>query len=338
MARQEKGIETQQEPVKSVAQTTAPEAQSESKSVEEKPALQPKKLVPPRNAQLARERTGLSPASFQMEIDPLRNTIHLIAQSKGGTGKTFVSSVLASFFQRHVEGLDMYCFDLDSNTKSFSVFDTFGVEQFSEAKLDENGFVVIDPVAFDGAFNAILGNIENDSVVVIDTGAGGSFWSLIQYLQNLDYPTLAASCDKQWRFIIHIVISGSAVEESIDTIERLLKLIDSPFVEFVVWGNEYFGSLKGVYDRIVGNFGEVFNRSVNLPAITFSSLDNALRLMRQEGLSVTELFQRPGISIIDKARINQYFYGNMAGKPGVFRALQNMDWSPRGAAYGDEQN
>lgn len=264
---------------------------------------------------------------FQMDPTNLANTVHLICQSKGGTGKTYVASTLASFLQLHAEAIDMYCFDLDSNRESFSSFDAFAVQQFSETSLDEDGHVVIDPTAFDGAFNPILESIEGDAAVVIDTGAGGSFWALVQYLQELDYPTLVAESGKNWRFIVHIVISGSAIAESVDTISRLLALVDSPYTEFVVWGNEYFGNLRDVYADIVSRYGEVFQRNVNLPKITDPRLDAALRDMRERGLSVAELLAEPR-SAIDKARLTQYYYGNMAGKPGVFTALRRLDWSP----------
>lgn len=312
------------------------ESSGTGRRVPEKDAKRPERkivdpvlgVLPPKKGSYKAARVGLTPDKFQMDPENLKNTIHMICQSKGGTGKTFVATTLASFFQRHVEALDMYCFDLDSNTKSFSSFPAFNAEQFSEAKLDSEGRVMIDPTAFDGAFNTALEDIEDDSVIIMDTGAGGSFWSVLQYIQSFDYPAMAANTGKNWRFMIHIVISGSSVDESKDTIKRIISLIDSPYVEYCVWGNEYFGDLSGIFDEIIEEFGEIFQRGVHLPRILDPRLDKALRTMREEGLSVTELFAKEGYSAIDRARINQYYYGNMGGKPGVFRALQNLDWAP----------
>lgn len=284
-------------------------------------------VLPPRKFAGRVALGGRGGNDFQMPAEALRDTVHLVCQSKGGTGKTYVAATLASFIQRHAEALDLYCFDLDSNRQSFSAFPSFCVSQFSEVSVDEDGHVVIDPTAFDGAFNKVLESIEGDSAVVIDTGAGGSFWALVQYLRELDYPTLVAESGKPWRFIIHVVISGSAVQESVDTIERLLSLVDSPYTEFVIWGNEYFGCLKDVYGEITRDYGAMFRRNINLPKITDTRLDNALQEMRKEGLSVTELLARP-CTAIDKARITQYYYGNSSGKPGVFMALKQLDWTP----------
>lgn len=279
-------------------------------------------VIPPENSRID---VGLDADIFQVQPDILKNTIHIVAQSKGGTGKTQVASYLASFFQRHSENLDLYCFDLDSNTMSFAAFKAFNVQQFSEVVV-QDGEINIDATQFDGAFNPILESINTDSTVVIDTGAGGSFWSLVNYIRDLDYPSLAAATERQWRFIIHVVISGSAREESKDALERLHEFIDNPYVEFVIWGNEFFGELKGFYDEIAIKYGEMFQRNVNLPGIKDARLRKSLEKMRLKNWSVTELFIDPECNAIDKARINQYFYGNLAGKPGVFRQLQYLDW------------
>lgn len=284
--------------------------------------------IPPEK--LARKiATGAIPDRFQMPVENLKNTIHLVAQSKGGTGKTFVASTLASFFARHAQDLSLYCFDLDSNRRSFAAFQAFNVMQISDV-VSQNGEIVIDPSRFDKAFNAVLESMTEDSVVVIDTGAGTSFWSLVRYLSDLDYPALCRNCgDKEWRFVIDVVISGNAIKESKDTIERLRRYLDSPYVEFIIWGNEYFGRLDNIYDEIVNEHGDMFRRSVNLPMVTNNSLDKLLRFMRDNNLSASEMFLCESLTKIQKSYITQYYYGNDGGKSGVFRSLQNLDWSPR---------
>lgn len=334
--------ETQAAPVNApAAETPATEPVRESASVEVRetpvppsaaPSQEPPRQEAASSVAALRKSSGIEPDEFQMDPQNLRNTIHIVVQAKGGTGKTFVATTLASFFQRHAQELDMYCFDIDSNRKSFSSFKSFNVAQFSEVSVNGNGEVVIDPTAFNGAFNPMLESIQSDAVVVIDTGAGSSFWSLIQYIRDLDYPTLAKSCGRDWRFIFHVVLSGADKEESVRTIQSLRDVIDNPFVEFVIWGNEFFGPLKDVYDRLVDEYGPMFRRNVNLPPVTNTDMKAAFARMRDESLSVTELFAQPGYSVIERSRINQYYYGNMARKPGVFRALQQLDWSPMSEA------
>ena len=273
--------------------------------------------------------TGALPDRFVMPTENLKNTIHLVAQSKGGSGKTFVASTLAGFFARHVPDLSLYCFDLDSNKRSFAAFQAFNVMQISEIG-SHKGEIVIDPSRFDKAFNSVLEEIDEDAIVVMDTGAGTSFWSLVRYLSDLDYPALCRSCgDREWRFIIDVVVSGNAVQESKDTIERLRKYMDSPFVEYIIWGNEYFGYLDKVYDEIIAEYGDMFKRSVNLPMVTNNTLNKLLRFMRENNLSASEMFMCDSLTKIQKTYITQYYYGNDGGKSGVFRALQNLDWSPK---------
>lgn len=295
---------------------------------EEAPVV-PKPIVRPKVEPHMRVGCGIEPDTFQMDPEALKNIIHVVIQSKGGTGKTYVASLLASFFQRHAAKLDLYCFDLDSNSKSFAAFKAFNAMQYSEAGVNEDGEVVINSESFNKAFNPMLEDeFENDSIVVMDTGAGGSFWSLVEWITNLDYPTLARMSGKEWRFMFHVVISGGAIEESVESLARLQSLIDNPYIEFVIWGNEYFGPLRDVYDEIARDYGRMFTRNINLPKITYTDLDRALRMMRDNNWSVSELFEKGGFSKVVQARVNQYFYGNMAKKPGVFRALQQLDWTP----------
>lgn len=301
---------------------------AENLRAEEAPVA-PKPIVRPKVEPHMRVGCGIEPDTFQMDPEALKNIIHVVIQSKGGTGKTYVASLLASFFQRHAAKLDLYCFDLDSNSKSFAAFKAFNAMQYSEAGVNEDGEVVINSESFNKAFNPMLEDeFENDSIVVMDTGAGGSFWSLVEWITNLDYPTLARMSGKEWRFMFHVVISGGAIEESVESLARLQSLVDNPYIEFIIWGNEYFGPLRDVYDEIARDYGRMFTRNINLPKITYTDLDRALRMMRDNNWSVSELFEKGGFSKVVQARVNQYFYGNMAKKPGVFRALQQLDWSP----------
>lgn len=280
-------------------------------------------FVPPKESKM---EVGLKPHDFQVEAKDLANTIHMVVQSKGGTGKTQTALYLASYFQRHVSELPLYCIDLDSNTQSFAAFQSFNVQQFSEVDINDEGSIQIDPTRFDGAFNLILESINSDAIVVMDTGAGASLWSLIDYIRDLDFPSLAAACDRQWRFVLHVVISGEAIAESRDSLRYLSELVDNPHVEFVIWGNEYFGELKSTYGDIVSDHGEMFQRNMILPMVTDKRLRAILQDMRTNHWSVTELFDSKSLNAIDKARVNQHFYGNLAGKPGIFRQLQYMSW------------
>ena len=270
---------------------------------------------------------GLKPEEFQVDANLLRNTIHVVMQAKGGSGKTFVSSLLASFFQRHVKGLPLRCYDLDStNTHSFSAFKALGVERLSDVDMST---LDVDSTKFDTAFGQVLDPNGEDGIIVIDTGAS-SYASVIRYLLDTDYPSLAALADRPWRFIIHIVVTASDMKDCEESLDYIHRKIDNPFVEFVMWGNEYFGHLDEFYARNMERYSRLFNdKNLLLPPVDPKNMGVHLARMRTEGLTATQIMEVKGMNPMVGARIRQYFYGHAGGKGGVFKQLRDIDWSPK---------
>ena len=271
-----------------------------------------------------RMSVGLDANDVQMNIDDVRNTIHVVMQSKGGAGKTYVAAVLASFFQRHAKALPLHCFDLDSTNKhSFSAFKALKVQRLSDIN-DEN--LDTDSTRFDAAFNLMLEPATPDGIVVMDTGAS-SYVSVLKYLLDTDYPSLAALSDKPWRFILHVVVSAADVKDCEASLEYMSKKITSPYVEYVMWGNEFFGNLDEFYANNMLKYAQFFSdKNLLLPPVDAKNLLPHLKNMRESGLTATEIMESKKLTPIERARVKQYFYGNSAGKGGVFAQLFNVDW------------
>lgn len=268
------------------------------------------------------------PKKFILPDKDLKNTIHIIANNKGGCGKTLVAAMLASFFQMHTPDLDLICFDLDSNKKSFSAYKQFNVQQVSEIMTDKYGAEYEDQTVFDKAFNQILDEQENDAIVIFDTGASSNFSSVISYLRKTDLPGVAAAHEKNWRIIFHTIVSQDSIADTKDTIDRLITNFGTEYVEFVFWCNEYNGDLEETYKELQKEYKEIMYRNVFLPGLhRDEATQKLIKKIRQDNKSVYELLHDKSLSRLETSRLERYFYTGNPGQPGIFETLKNLDWS-----------
>lgn len=160
----------------------------------------------------------------------LDNAIHFIMQSKGGVGKSVVSSLMSQYLLSNVENVKLI--DIDPNNKTLASYKGLNVQQIDIIKDDEN---VVDQSKFDGFLQAFL-ETENTTFLV-DTGSG-EFLPLNNYLSIMGIPDIIQQFGKN--IYIHVPISYGQAEE--DTKKCLVKLSESyPNVPIIVWENEYFG-------------------------------------------------------------------------------------------------
>lgn len=270
-----------------------------------------------------RIKAGLEADNFQMDPDAFRRTIHVILQSKGGAGKTYVAGTLGSFFQLHVP-LPLYCYDLDStNEFSFSSFKSLNVRRLSDIDMET---METDATRFDDAFNQVLEPDMEDGILLLDTGAS-SYMSVLRYLMETDYPSLAALSEKPWRFLVHIVVSAADMKDCTASLQYMHRNLENPYVEYVMWGNEYFGPLDAFYaDNMIKYERFFMDKNVLLPPVS-SSLAPHLKKMRERGMTAREIMEDPELKAIERARVRQYFYGHGGGRGGVFRQLANVNWN-----------
>lgn len=162
----------------------------------------------------------------------LDNAIHFVMQSKGGVGKSVVSSLLSQYLLQNIDNDNVELIDIDPNNKTLASYKKLNVQQINIVKDDEE---VVDQSKFDGFLQNFLES-ENKTYLV-DTGSG-EFLPLNNYLSVMGIADIIQDFGKN--IYIHVPISYGQAEE--DTKKCLIKLAESyPSVPIIVWENEYFG-------------------------------------------------------------------------------------------------
>ena len=160
----------------------------------------------------------------------LENSIHFIMQSKGGVGKSVVSSLMSQYLKDKVNNLSII--DIDPNNKTLASYKNLNVKQIDIIKDDEN---IVDQSKFDVFLQDFLQT--DNSTFLIDTGSG-EYLPLNNYLTIMGIADIIRDFDKT--MYIHVPINYGQAED--DTKKCLLKLAESyPNVGIIVWENEYFG-------------------------------------------------------------------------------------------------
>jgi hypothetical protein len=153
--------------------------------------------------------------------------LDIIAQGKGGVGKTACAAYLT---QHLMQSQQVLCIDADSNNPSFSAFKAFDARKIFLAYGDE-----INPREFDAMIEAVA---ESDAdTAVIDVGSS-SFGPLLSYMRQNEVIPMLEEMGHTVRF--HVIIAGGAsLDDTVASFAGLCKFF--PDVELVVWLNGYFG-------------------------------------------------------------------------------------------------
>ena len=163
----------------------------------------------------------------------LNKTIHFVMNSKGGVGKSVVSSLLAQYLLEKQKGKVMLV-DTDPANKTLASYEALTVEAVDVMREDAD---LVDQSKFDSFLQKA---IEGDKVCLVDTGSG-EFLPLNDYLITNMVSQVIAEMGKQ--LIIHVPINYGQAEE--ETIKVLIKILANyPEVPVIVWQNEYFGKSK----------------------------------------------------------------------------------------------
>ncbi|MGB4064341.1 MAG: hypothetical protein WBK19_11015 [Azonexus sp.] len=164
------------------------------------------------------------------------NEFHIIAQAKGGVGKSLVSSIVGQFKRDHQQ-VPTICVDIDPLNNTFSQFKSLEV---GFVDVTENGKEIV-PTKFDTMINAVA---DNESDFVVDSGAS-VFISLMRYL-NQDRILSGLAEDLNKKVFVHtIIVGGQAKKFTLDGLAYLLNEVPNhPNVKIVVWINEHFGPVE----------------------------------------------------------------------------------------------
>ena len=222
--------------------------------------------------------------------------VHLTLQGKGGTGKTFVASLLAQYHQR--EGLPVICLDTDPVNATFS-----GYAGCKAERVDLMEGADINPRRFD---NMVARLVTEDSHFVIDNGAA-SFLPLTNYLIENDVVRLLDEAGKE--VVIHTVITGSMGLR--DTLTGFLKLADhipEP-ARIVVWLNEFVGDIIADDGKTFEQMKAYTSHKNRVAAIlrihrrTAATFGRDLEQMLHQRLTFEEVSQNPTFELMAKQRL-----------------------------------
>lgn len=153
------------------------------------------------------------------------NAVHLVTQSKGGVGKSFVAKLMAEFIVS--TGRTPVCFDADPANRTFTKISQLGV---NPVNLLENGD--IKRRNFDHLLQQIT---SQEGPFVVDTGSS-SFYALWDYIvQNEMFELLAEEYDRP--VIIHVPIAPPPdLEDTLQGFKDICAL--APPQSVVAWLNE----------------------------------------------------------------------------------------------------
>ena len=236
----------------------------------------------------------------------MRKNVHIVAQGKGGVGKTFICWLAAQYL-RETHGEEAVSFaDSDPVNKSFAAFrglDAISLDLFSEDHRN------VEPGDFEKVFEFIQASRRPD--ILIDTGAS-NFLPLYTFLSADQADQMLA--DTQCNLILHVPVCGG--ESRTECLQRLQIMLDNiPNARFVVWINNYpaevfpknktedpssrepekfeeTGYFQKYKDRIEG--------IVNLPHFPDDSTGKTLKLLTKSLLTFSEFDKLGGGASIPK--------------------------------------
>lgn len=160
-----------------------------------------------------------------------KRTINIIAQGKGGVGKTFVSTQIAQFYlDSEKESLNI---DTDPVNSTFASFEKLNVKHI-DLLLDNN----INPRKFDEMMELIF---ESEKDVVIDNGAS-SFIPLLAYFIENNVFEIFKDMGAEINFHT-IIMGGQSLQDTLNGLHQISERIPD-YVNLIVWLNEYNGQIE----------------------------------------------------------------------------------------------
>lgn len=157
-------------------------------------------------------------------------TINIIANGKGGIGKSFISSIVAQYLIEKNE--KVVCLDTDPNNTTL-----YGIKELKAKFLDITDGDSINLREFDKLIELMMNDPKSN--YVIDSGAT-TFLPLIEYLkEGAILPLLKENFD----IVFHIpIVGGQAQENTISGFTQIVDMFGS-VDKFVAWINPYHGKL-----------------------------------------------------------------------------------------------
>lgn len=244
------------------------------------------------------------------------NEVHLIAQAKGGVGKSLISSLVGQYKQDHKQ-VPTVCVDIDPLNNTFAQFKSLNV---AFVDVTESGKTIV-PTKFDKMVNAVA---ESDEDFVIDSGAS-VFISLMSYLSQDQL--LGALADAGKTIFVHtIVVGGQAQSFTVDGLAYLLRDVpDHANIKIVVWKNEHFGHVGGAVDALIEKNAHRIAGVVVLGASESDAFNLQFKEFNDAHQTLKDVSET-GVPFATKLRINNFqknIYGQLDAAVGGAAAPTN---------------
>lgn len=241
------------------------------------------------------------------------NKINFTLQGKGGVGKSFVSLLLAQYFQG--QG-GVICADTDPVNATFSQYQALDV---THVDIAENGNVL--QRKFDPLMESVL---QTTSDVVIDNGAA-TFLPLTRYLAENEIYQVMAEAGKQ--VYVHTVLTGGqAKSDTFNGFAELVRRVDG-HAKVVVWENEFWGPVEFDGHRVQeGAIFQEARRAGKIAGIVriadrsqSDTFTGDIKQMTESHLTLPEVLASQEFTFLAKNRLRRVI-GD------VFAELDRVDW------------
>ena len=221
--------------------------------------------------------------------------VHMVAQGKGGMGKTFIASLVVQYLQGKTTHL--HCYDTDPQNHSFANYPAFNAEVINILNDDDS----INTRPFDDLVEAL---IYQDGFAVVDNGSA-TFSPLMNYMAEND--TANALAEEGVRLVFHVPLDGG--QALTECVKGLDKILEKHNADVIVWLNEHNGKieLKGktfkefsVYkanqERILG--------IVKIESLAADTYGKDITTMTEMNLTFEEVKVSPEFRFAEKRRLN----------------------------------
>lgn len=200
--------------------------------------------------------------------------VHIICQSKGGVGKSFIANILAQYLLEQNNSLRLY--DTDPNNQSLAAFSTLNVNYINP--LNETG----DSISSGSFFNLHSTIVENETDCLIDTGSS-TFIQIIEFFKSMDQAAIDDLEENGYNLILHMpIVSGAPRQDCIASISSVLNELTKAHI--VLWVNNYPDPVISPTEG-VGSIRDLFDESVQdklktVITIPFMKRDTDLKFLR----------------------------------------------------------
>jgi hypothetical protein len=231
---------------------------------------------------------------MQQHISNDSNTIHLVANSKGGVGKSFVCWNIAEYL--FDKGAEFYGADTDPSTPTFLHYSPFNVKHINIA----DSKMRINRIKFDQLYEDIL---NHAGPCVIDSGSS-TFLSLMDYLRA---EKITENFSREGRrFLVHSpLVCGQMFDHTVRSLQSVLQYTKATVC---VWENEMNGPVLREGTQFTGSalyqqYKERILGPVKIHERDADTYGPLVQNMTSQHLTYREMLERGDILTIQKQRI-----------------------------------